>query len=212
MSVGQSGSTARAAFTSAKPFDKAVLVSTTDTGFTGNRKWADAEAKLADTGNDQWQTSAEIPAGTTAWFMNAYSGGLVVSSDYQDVAEPRPAVKPEPEDISPDTFWAYKRLRKKQLRMHVFLPHGYEAGDRFPVYVAFHEGLKNAGNDSECYVGKGGGHGFSTGGNGMNPFFYWRLELEDRFLVKHAILTGASLVEVPEGVRRLTEADSDACE
>ena len=67
----------------------------------------------------------------------------------------------------------------------------------------FHQALKAQGVSSEYYVGKGGKHGFCNGRNARNPFFYWSLELEDRFLVKHGILTGEPLVERPEGVQTL---------
>jgi len=67
----------------------------------------------------------------------------------------------------------------------------------------FHDDLKKAGNQSEFYVGKGAGHGFCNGRNDRNPFFYWSLELEDIFLVKHGILTENSLVLAPEGVKVL---------
>ena len=73
--------------------------------------------------------------------------------------------------------------------------------------VAFHEGLKSAGNASEFYVGKDGKHGFCNGRNWRNPFFYWSLELEDTFLVRHGMLTGASKVEAPDGVKVLGEDD-----
>lgn len=69
--------------------------------------------------------------------------------------------------------------------------------------LEFHEDLKAKGNVSEYYVGKGGKHGLCNGRNGRNPFFYWSLELEDQFLVKHGILEGESLVTIPEGVREL---------
>lgn len=75
--------------------------------------------------------------------------------------------------------------------------------------VAFHEQLKAAGNVSELYVGKGGKHGFCNGRNPQNPFFYWALALKDRFLVKHGILAGASVLAVPEGVP-VDEVDFDA--
>lgn len=68
---------------------------------------------------------------------------------------------------------------------------------------AFHESLKAAGNGSELYVGKKGKHGFCNGRNPRNRFFYWSLELEDAFLVKHGIITGDSLVTRPEGVAQL---------
>ena len=69
--------------------------------------------------------------------------------------------------------------------------------------VEFHEALKALGNDSEFYVGKGGKHGLCNGRNPYNPYFYWSLELEDQFLVKHGILDGESLVARPDGVKIL---------
>jgi acetyl esterase len=69
--------------------------------------------------------------------------------------------------------------------------------------------LKSAGNSSIFHVGKGGKHGFCNGRNPGNPFFYWSLELEDRFLVKHGILSGPSRVEVPDGVKQLQPGDFD---
>ena len=70
---------------------------------------------------------------------------------------------------------------------------------------SFHEALKAAGNDSEFFVGKGGKHGFCNGCNKMNPFFYWSLELEDKFLVRHDILSGVSNVQRPDGVSLVQE-------
>lgn len=75
---------------------------------------------------------------------------------------------------------------------------------------AFHDVMKTVGNNSEFYVGKGGKHGFCNGRNQRNPFFYWSLELEDQFLVKHGILTGHSRVQMPEGVKLLEQSDYDA--
>jgi len=73
----------------------------------------------------------------------------------------------------------------------------------------FHGALNNAGNASEFYVGKGGKHGFCNGRNIWNSFFYWSLELEDRFLVNQGILAGTDLVSRPDGVAplKLTEFD-----
>jgi acetyl esterase/lipase len=71
----------------------------------------------------------------------------------------------------------------------------------------FHEDLLGAGNASEYYVGKDGKHGLCNGRNPMNPYFYWSLELEDRFLVKHGLLTGASKVKRPDGVKPVIEVD-----
>lgn len=77
-----SDSTCRVKFTSEKPFDKAVLISTTDTGFTGARNWIESPAELSRDEN-QYSAVAKLPAGTTAWFVNMKSGELVASSEYQ---------------------------------------------------------------------------------------------------------------------------------
>ena len=68
---------------------------------------------------------------------------------------------------------------------------------------SFHEALRLADNSSSLYIGKGAKHGFCNGRNPHNPFFYWSLELEDRFLVKHGILSGPSKVDIPDGVKQL---------
>jgi acetyl esterase len=75
----------------------------------------------------------------------------------------------------------------------------------------FDTSLRAAGVPSELHVGVGGKHGFCNGRNPRNPFFWWSLELSDRFLVKHGLLTGPSLINIPAGVRRipLTAAASD---
>ncbi|MCB1226250.1 MAG: alpha/beta hydrolase [Verrucomicrobiales bacterium] len=78
----------------------------------------------------------------------------------------------------------------------------------------YHKDLKAAGNDSEYYVAFGGSHGFCNGRSPANRYFYWSLKMQDRFLVKHGILTGNDLVEVPEKfkdrVKELTEDDFKA--
>jgi len=89
-------------------------------------------------------------------------------------------------------------------------------GDQDPAIsvesmVEFHEALKAQGGASEFYVGKGGKHGLCNGRNPHNPYFYWSVELEDQFLVKHGILSGESLVARPTGVKVLqpqTDYDS----
>lgn len=70
-------------FTSTKPLDRAVLIATSDSGFTGNRKWIESSATIEERGGE-WLVTAPLPAGTTAWFVNARSGGLTASSDYQE--------------------------------------------------------------------------------------------------------------------------------
>jgi len=74
---------------------------------------------------------------------------------------------------------------------------------------AFHNAIKQAGNTSELYIGKGGKHGFCNGRNNINPFFYWSLELADQFLVNHGILAGESKVVRPVGVKQLQTGDYD---
>ncbi len=73
--------------------------------------------------------------------------------------------------------------------------------------LEFHTALKKKGNISEFYVGKAGKHGFCNGRNPKNTFFYWSLDLEDRFLVKHGILSGISQVAIPVGVPALQPTD-----
>ena len=71
-------------FRSTKPIDRAILVTTTDTGFTGSRKWVESPAQLSKQG-EEWHVSGPLPAATTAWFANVHSGNLTVSSEYQQV-------------------------------------------------------------------------------------------------------------------------------
>ncbi|MGB6223171.1 alpha/beta hydrolase family protein [Haloferula sp.] len=87
-SAGADGSSARVAFTSSKPLDRAVLVSTTDSGITGSRKWVESPAKLVSEGG-VWLATATIPEGTTAWFINVHSGALISSSEYQIALSPK---------------------------------------------------------------------------------------------------------------------------
>lgn len=81
MNTSQTGAEFRAMFSSTKLLENAVLVSTTDSGITGNRKWVESPATLTRTGRG-WQVSARLPARATAWFVNVFSGKLVVSSEY----------------------------------------------------------------------------------------------------------------------------------
>jgi acetyl esterase len=69
-----------------------------------------------------------------------------------------------------------------------------------PEMRGFHGKMIAAGNDSEFYVGVGAGHGFCNGRNPVNPYFYWSLELVDRFLVKHGLLSGKHNIQRPEGL------------
>ncbi len=78
------GEQAHLFFTSAKKPDSATLVSTADTGFTGSRTWVETSATVEKLG-DEWRSSARLPAGTTAWFINIRCGTLTASSDFQEL-------------------------------------------------------------------------------------------------------------------------------
>jgi cephalosporin-C deacetylase-like acetyl esterase len=73
-----------AVFHSTKPITRAVLVSTTDKGFTGTRKWVETPAAAASGGGGT-TASAPLPPGTTAWYINAYADQLTLTSDYQEI-------------------------------------------------------------------------------------------------------------------------------
>jgi hypothetical protein len=73
----------RIVFASSKPLDRAVLVWTSDAGFSGSRKWSESPADLARQG-DRWLATAPLPEAATAWFVNVQSGDLTASSDYRE--------------------------------------------------------------------------------------------------------------------------------
>lgn len=81
-SVTSANEIARAEFTATKPLDRAILVSTVDTGVTGGKKWVESPAKL-EKSDGHWSCSAPLPVGTTGWFINVLSGDLTAGSDYQ---------------------------------------------------------------------------------------------------------------------------------
>lgn len=73
----------RTEFTSSKPFNKATLIYTTETGFTGDREWLSHEAELNQSA-DKWTVTTKITKDTVGWFVNVTTEeGLTVSSDYQ---------------------------------------------------------------------------------------------------------------------------------
>ena len=75
---------AQATFVSSKPLESAVLVSTTGTGHTGTRTWVETPATLKADG-DKWNAEADVPAGTTACFLNVKTGPLTATSDYFEI-------------------------------------------------------------------------------------------------------------------------------
>ena len=81
--------TATAQFKATRPLQKAELISTTGTGFTGARTWTGSPAALVEK-DGTWLATSPLPAGTTAWFINVHSGGLVASSDYQEGTDDTP--------------------------------------------------------------------------------------------------------------------------
>ncbi|MCA9120078.1 MAG: acetylxylan esterase [Planctomycetales bacterium] len=72
----------RISFTSTKPIDKAMLITTTDTGHTGLRSWTETPAEFKQN-QTRVIVNLSLPPDTTAWFISLYSGDLVASSDFQ---------------------------------------------------------------------------------------------------------------------------------
>jgi dienelactone hydrolase len=75
----------RVVFHCTRPVDRAELICTMDTGFTGDRTWLQAEAPFT-TEQDRVIVSPVIPPGTTGWIVNLWCGELLVSSEYFDCA------------------------------------------------------------------------------------------------------------------------------
>jgi len=75
---------ASAVFISTRPLERALLVSTADSGITGERKWIESPAIISRSA-DRWMVTAPLPAGTTAWFINVHCGNLTASSDFQEI-------------------------------------------------------------------------------------------------------------------------------
>jgi len=74
----------RAIFSSSQLLEKALLISTTDKGFTGNRTWNESPATIEKASDGRWQIRAQLSAGTSAWFIKAHSGKLTVSTGFQE--------------------------------------------------------------------------------------------------------------------------------
>lgn len=71
-------------FRSNKKLGSAELVSTTDSGVTGSRTWVQTPLSKPVVKGRNWKVTAQIPAGSTAWFINVKHGELVVSSDFTE--------------------------------------------------------------------------------------------------------------------------------
>ena len=102
----------KAAFSSSKPFESAVLVSTTDTGITGSRAWTKTQASLVNN-NETWTATASLPPGTTAWFLNFKSGDLIASTDFQQVTPSKtsqPTVSPPNKNNTKERHPLFSRI------------------------------------------------------------------------------------------------------
>jgi dienelactone hydrolase len=72
-------------FECARPVKSAVLIHTTDSGYTGQRRWLTSPAKC-DTDGKHVSVSASLPRGTRAFFFNLDADGLTVSSEFTATA------------------------------------------------------------------------------------------------------------------------------
>jgi len=88
-------------FASSKPLDRAVLISTTDSGYLGSRKWIESPAKLQQS-NGQWVASVTLPADTTGCFVNVNAADLTASSEYLDFESESSVTPPAPTNTNGD--------------------------------------------------------------------------------------------------------------
>lgn len=82
-SQSRKGDTATAEFSSTRPIDKAMVFSTSGSGFTGTREWVQTECTTQARGQTIIVT-CKLPQGARAWFINVRSGELTGSSDFQE--------------------------------------------------------------------------------------------------------------------------------
>ena len=78
------GQQAYARFQYQGTIDQATLVHSTETGFTGKRKWTQTPISLVQKG-DIWRADWPLPQDTTGWFINVEMDGRIVSSEYHDL-------------------------------------------------------------------------------------------------------------------------------
>jgi hypothetical protein len=112
-SVSASDRTANVTWTivGKQQIDQARLVSTTEGGATGSRKWVETPATLQRNG-PVWTATAKIPSAATAWFMNAQCGDLIVSSEYHETKVKPSSVSStqHAEPLSPQKAKLFARL------------------------------------------------------------------------------------------------------
>jgi len=68
-------------FRSEKPVDRAELFWTSESGYTGTRKWNRVPAKLTQRGR-KVTVDADVPSEATGWFVNLHAGALTASSEF----------------------------------------------------------------------------------------------------------------------------------
>ena len=72
--------------------------------------------------------------------------------------------------------------------------------------IDFKKAMSDSGNETTLYIGNEGAHGLCNGRKPNNRIFYWSLDITDKFLVDHGIITGDSTVKhfAPKGLTPLT--------
>ena len=83
ISSRQEGDQIEVVFASAKPLDRAVLIWTPDTGFTGSRTWNESPAVM-EPHDKNMVITATLPPSARAWFINVRSDGLTASSEFME--------------------------------------------------------------------------------------------------------------------------------
>ena len=83
----QSGGEIEVIFYSTKTLDSASVITTLDSGYTGDRTWSETSLTLTDIGDGLWSVVGSLPKNTTAWVVNVHSATLIASSDFKYDAE-----------------------------------------------------------------------------------------------------------------------------
>lgn len=95
--------TATVVFQTLETLDSASIITTTDLGLTGDRTWTETAASLSDNLDGTYTVTSAVSSAVTAWFINAQSGSLIVSSDFQENPD---ALPPSNIVYSVTTNWA----------------------------------------------------------------------------------------------------------
>ncbi len=148
-----------------------------------------------------------VAAGDSAGGLLAAATAMIPGEQAAEVAdcEPNAIVLTSPWFRTAKPFSPPEHIRADLPPVITFLG-DEDQGIPVESLLVWDQEYRTAGNDSELHIGKGGKHGFCNGRNPRNPFFYWSVELTDRFLVRHGILSGSSVVQIPDGVEHLLDA------